>query len=90
MQADSGYGEDDIQMTVSRCTKSGHDSTTYASTGTIELKLTDDTIDFRNARSDFKSFNDVIKKQTREQKAIDRVAWEGERQQRYQKGGHWK
>lgn len=79
-----------IQMTVSRCTKSGHDSTTYASTGTIELKLTDDTIDFRNARSDFKSFNDVIKKQTREQKHIDRIAWKAEAEQRRAKGMHFK
>lgn len=28
--------------------------------------------------------------QKRKQKAIDRIAWEAERQQRYQKGGHFK
>ncbi|MCK9568944.1 hypothetical protein M0R72_08385 [Candidatus Pacearchaeota archaeon] len=32
----------------------------------------------------------ISKEQKRKQKAIDRMAWEGERRQRYQKGGHFK
>jgi len=31
----------------------------------------------------------ISKEQKRKQKAIDRMAWEGERRQRYQKGGKW-
>ena len=34
--------------------------------------------------------DEIIKEQKRKQKHIDRLAWEGERRQRYQKGGHWK
>lgn len=47
-------------------------------------------IDCRNAIDGLQSISDQIKDQKRKQKAIDRVAWEAERQQRYQKGGHFK
>lgn len=47
-------------------------------------------IDFRSAMSGLESLNSAIAEKKRKQKAIDRIAWEAERQQRYQKGGHFK
>lgn len=58
MQADSGYGEDDIPMNF----------------------LTE----FRDA------YQEIVKQEkeaAHKKKAIDRISWEAERQQRYQKGG---
>lgn len=33
---------------------------------------------------------EIVKEQKRKQKSIDRIAWEGERRQRYQKGMQFK
>ncbi len=47
-------------------------------------------IDCRKAIDSLQSISNQIKEQKRKQKAIDRIAWEAERRQRYQKGGKWK
>jgi hypothetical protein len=45
---------------------------------------------FENAMPGLESLNFAIEEQKRKQKHIDRIAWEGERRQRYQKGMHFK
>lgn len=39
------------------------------------------------------AYQEIVKQEkeaARKKKAIDRIAWEAERQQRYRKGGHFK
>jgi len=45
---------------------------------------------FENAMPGLKSLNSVIEEQKRKQKAIDRIAWRAEAQQRRDKGMHFK
>lgn len=54
------------------------------------LSITTPEIDYQKFIAGLQSINDQIKEQKRKQKAIDRIAWEAERWQRYQKGGKWK
>ncbi len=58
VQADSGYGEDGIQMTL------------------MDIRWPDAVEEY--------------KKIERKKKAIDRIAWRAENQQRRDKGGHFK
>lgn len=54
---------------------------------TFELKLCND---WKKAKPNFQEIADDARKKRAKQHAIDRIAWEAERQQRYQKGGKWK